>query len=308
MRTAAYLIDKDKMMECYETGMDLYYLTAASMHNQTYEEFLARPDAKSYRAAFKVVLLGLLYGMGPDTLGSQIGADRETAVKYTKALFDMFPNLKKGIEERKQYPLDHHRECMTFWGDKMYTDLGDDATKRRYGINYPIQGNTSIALTAGFYNVVRQCEDAHLNIRPVLAIHDALVCYFPVDQLWELNAFYKHNFTDYLYEKTGVKYKFSVNYGTDYFNMSEITNIDEDNIEIDGTNQAILQLMKALDDVGFKYEIVSQKKEFEIDDRVLMKHYNSYYGEATSYDEDVNHNKVVLKRLSKSSYNIPKYQ
>jgi hypothetical protein len=306
-RTAAYLIDKAKMRECYENGQDLYHLTAALMHNMSYEEWVQKPEAKRFRANFKTCLLGLLYGMGADTLGGRIGEDADTARVYIKALFDTFPELKKGIEYRKEWPLTHHRECLTFWGDKMYTDLGDDATKRRYGINYPIQGNTSIALTAGFYNVVRQCEDAHLNIRPVLAIHDALVCYFPVEQLWELNPFYTHNFTDYLFEKTKVKYKFSVNYGTDYFNMVEMINLNEEDIQMEGSNQAIMQLMERLDEVGFKYEIVEQKSEFKIDSQILMKRYNAQYGECTSYDEDVSRNKVVLRRISKCSYNVPKY-
>lgn len=306
-RTCAYLMEKDKMRECYETGKDLYYMTAAIMHNQTYEEFTSRPDAKQFRSNFKTVLLGLLYGMGPDTLGGRIHADRETAIEYINALFKTFPKLKPAIAERQEYPLTHHRECMTFWGDKMFTDNGDDATKRRYGINYPIQGNTSIALTAGFYNVVRQCEDAHLNIRPVLAIHDALVCYFPIEQIWDLNAFYTHNFTDYLYEKTQVKYKFSVNYGTDYFNMVEMINLSDDEIQMEGSNQAIIQLMERLDEVGFKYEIVSQKNEIKVDSQILMKRYNAFYGENTSYDEDVSKNKVVLRRLSECSYKVPKY-
>lgn len=133
-RTCAYLMEKDKMRECYETGKDLYYMTAAIMHNQTYEEFTARPDAKAYRSNFKTVLLGLLYGMGPDTLGGRINADRETAIEYINALFKTFPKLKPAISERQEYPLSHHRECMTFWGDKMFTDNGDEATKRRYGI------------------------------------------------------------------------------------------------------------------------------------------------------------------------------
>lgn len=163
-------------------------------------------------------------------------------------------------------------------------------------------------MTAGFYNVVRHCEDANLNIRPVLAIHDALVCYFPIQQLWDLNAFYTHNFTDYLFEKTKVKYKFSVNYGTDYFNMCEIVNIDPDNIQLDGSNTAIKQILDELDSIGFKYEIVSQKNPIEPDCKILMKRYNAQYGENSSYDEDVTSNKVVLKRISKSNYVVPTYE
>ena len=245
--------------------------------------------------------------MGADTLGGRIGADTETAKEYIKALFNAFPKLKPLIEEFKQYPKSHDRQCKTFWGDRLVSEPCDDGALMRHGINYPVQGNTSIALTAGFYNVVRQCEDAGLNIRPVLAIHDALVCYFPIDQLWDLNQFYTHNFTDYLYKMCGVKYKFSVNYGTDYYNMAEITNIDEDNIKIEGNNQTILQLMERLDSVGFKYEVVESKSEIVPVTKCDLSKYNGQVGEGAVYDEDTSFNKVILRRLSKSTYKVPIY-
>lgn len=84
-------------------------------------------------------------------------------------------------------------------------------------------------------------------------------------------------------------------------------NLNEEDIQMEGSNQAIMQLMERLDEVGFKYEIVEQKSEFKIDSQILMKRYNAQYGECTSYDEDVSKNKVVLRRISKCSYNVPKY-
>lgn len=307
-RLAAYLIDKDRMMKCYEEDLDLYYMTAAIMHEETYEEFLKRPDAKSFRSAFKTVLLGLLYGMGKETLAGRINTDVDTAQRYIDVLFDTFPKLRDGIKEFQSYPANNGRVCKTFWGDRLVSDSFDKGQMRRHGINYPVQGNTSIALSAGFYNVIRKGADLDLNIRPVLAVHDALINYFPIEQLWDLNDFYTYHFTDYLYEKCGVRFKFSVNYGTDYFNMAEITNLSDDEIEIDGSNYTIKSLMNELDSIGFLYEIVSSKREIAPIIDVNIRKYNATYGEVAVYDEDSTKNKVVLRRISSHPYNIPKYK
>lgn len=308
-RTCAYLLDKDKMRECYETGKDLYMLTAASMKGMDYDEFCKDKANRKYRGHFKTILLGLLYGMGAEKLGKSIGEDEDTAKQYIKALFDMFPKLSPAINEMKRYPLKHNLLIKTFWGDKLTTAPGREDQMMRHGINYAIQGNTSLALTAGFYNVIARCRDAGMLVRPVLAVHDALINYFKIEMIFDLNAFYNHNFEKYLFDKCGVRYKFSVDYGVDYYNVATVTNVDKDTINISGKNSAICGLLTELKDANYPFEILDQEVDpYEVHFGSSIEKHNSIRSRFCVYDDDFTENSVTIRRLEGPRYYVPTYE
>lgn len=145
MRSCAYLLDRDKMMEYYETGKDLYYVCAASMMGISYEELKKLPNAKQYRTQFKVILLGLIYGEGAQSLADKLGITLEESKRSIKVLFDNFPQLEKGIYHKKKYPAAHNREIETLWGDTLVSPPTSPDKLERAGINQFVH----YCLTAG---------------------------------------------------------------------------------------------------------------------------------------------------------------
>lgn len=144
--------------------------------------------------------------------------------------------------------------------------------------------------------------------RPVLQVHDALISYFDLSMIWDLNEFYYQAFTEYLYKITGVRYAFSVCFGMDYYNKCDSRNIDPDNLELVGSNRGILQILEGLDKIGVRYEIVEKDSDIVPVEEITMKKYNRNYGELVAYDEDVTKNRVVIKRLDPPRFYVPKLQ
>ena len=50
------------MIECYETGKDLYILCASKMLGKEFEEVKKMPNVGALRGEFKQTLLALIYG------------------------------------------------------------------------------------------------------------------------------------------------------------------------------------------------------------------------------------------------------
>lgn len=68
---------------------------------------------------FKTSLLGIMYGLGKNSLALRIGTDVETAQDIIDAIFKSFPTLKTYIQSQQNYPLSHGGYINTILGDKL---------------------------------------------------------------------------------------------------------------------------------------------------------------------------------------------
>lgn len=146
-------------------------------------------------------------------------------------------------------------------------------------------------------------------VRPVLAVHDALINYFKIEMIFDLNAFYNHNFEKYLFDKCGVRYKFSVDYGVDYYNVATVTNVDKDTINISGKNSAICGLLTELKDANYPFEILDQVVDpYEVHFGSSIEKHNSIRSRFCVYDDDFTENSVTIRRLEGPRYYVPTYE
>lgn len=298
-RSIAYLSGDETMVGIYESGMDLYYYLGAMQHGVSYEEWINTPGAKDTRTKFKVLLLAILYGMGDNTIATSLGIDVEEAKLLRESFYNTFPKMREYIQHKSEYPLKHNGMVETLFGDKIRCKVGESPDKmQRAGINYIVQGGTSLALTAGFYGVIRECRNRNLNVRAALAVHDALINYHRAHLIFDLNKIYREVFTDRIYEKIGVRYEFSVKYGVNYNDLAEVTNVDDDTIKIKGTNKSIIGILGALDQDEVKYEVLEKGSDIVVNPiKLTMNGFLSKNMETVSYGEDESYNKVVIRRI-----------
>lgn len=126
----------ERMIEAVNQGKDLYATIASQAFHTTYEECLEHfpkdtpikqingnwyyadlsdydkladgendtyKDGKARRKKAKVVLLGLLYGMGPTNMSEQLGCTIEEAKDIMSSVFDAFPKIKELDTELKDF-------------------------------------------------------------------------------------------------------------------------------------------------------------------------------------------------------------
>jgi DNA polymerase-1 len=104
-RILAYRCNDKFMLDAYNSGKDLYALMASGVYNLPYEQCLESYEenglhvGKERRGSMKSVLLGLMYGRQPASIGAQIGMNKREAEAFVAKFFKTYPNIKKYIDD-----------------------------------------------------------------------------------------------------------------------------------------------------------------------------------------------------------------
>lgn len=95
-----------QMIEAYKQGKDFYATLAMGVYNNSYwenmehwEDGSANPEGKKRRGICKQLLLGILYGMGSDSLAEKIGKTKEEAEDIIQKFYKGFPVAKAWIDK-----------------------------------------------------------------------------------------------------------------------------------------------------------------------------------------------------------------
>ena len=127
-KLVAFICQDENMIRAYKENKDIYSFIASIAFNKTYEECLEnlptgeydefgepvkiyQPDGKARRAAAKVVVLGILYGMSVPSIADSLYAKEdwptEKKVKQAQFVYDSvlsaFPALRKFMENAHSF-------------------------------------------------------------------------------------------------------------------------------------------------------------------------------------------------------------
>lgn len=274
IRTISFMSQDDFMMNNYHKGLDPYITMARmtfphdskdckDMTDEEYEDFL-----RDWRGAFKQVLLGSLYGMGPDKMSELAEISPEECEKVQNNLWSLAPKLKKFIEEKSTWAEQHPGFVQSALGDVLELDESDgDDRLARLGINQFIQNYSSVSLADGFMNNIEKSihhRDEKLNakdfiLRPLGVVHDSCQIYFPTKYLFEMNEYYTRNLSGYLYDIHKILYAFDLEVGVNYYDVCDLHQIDETHIELKGSYTAISKLINKCKEEGLLFRILKLK-------------------------------------------------
>ncbi|WP_214796528.1 MULTISPECIES: DNA polymerase [unclassified Exiguobacterium] len=120
-RILSHLAEDDTMIDAYVTGKDLYTEMASGVFKLPIEYCLDGqydPTGKFQpRKAIKAVLLGIMYGMGSNTLAGNIGVSTEEADGIIDDFYETYPKVKAYIDARHQHAYEHEY-VTTMYGRK----------------------------------------------------------------------------------------------------------------------------------------------------------------------------------------------
>lgn len=104
-RLLAFYSQDENMINAYMQGKDLYTMIASKVYHNKYEDNLEHyPDGtifnegKKRRASVKSLLLGIMYGMGVQSIAQQIKSTKEEAKNILDNFYKEFPKVKKWID------------------------------------------------------------------------------------------------------------------------------------------------------------------------------------------------------------------
>lgn len=120
--------DKD-FMNPYETGRDLYSEIASKVFKKPLEEC---GDGSKYRKMAKVILLGMMYGIGANSLAEQFGITLQEAEQLYKDFHEAYPVVKAWFDETNAHA-DKFGFVETAWGRKRRF-LGHKEVAKKYHV------------------------------------------------------------------------------------------------------------------------------------------------------------------------------
>ena len=180
LRMLAHLASIQDLIEIFKLGYDIHQATAAKVFNKKLEEVNGEERRKA-----KAVNFGIIYGISPFGLSTQLGISREEA----KELIESFKNTFNGISEFQTKIVKEAKEkgyVKTILNRRRYlkdinsSNFAIRQFNERAAVNTVIQGSAADLIKVAMI----KCEELLKNYKTkiVLQIHDELVFKVPLDE------------------------------------------------------------------------------------------------------------------------------
>lgn len=200
LRIVASIANDKNMIAAFEKGEDIHTITAAKINNVKPEEV-----TKDMRRAAKEVNFGIMYGMGPNGLAARTGISREQAQDFIAKYFQAFPNMKKYIQETKDFARDNGYVETLFGRRRYLPDIHSGvpniaAGAERMAVNMPIQGTAADLIKLAMIKIHDHLPQISSSAKMILQVHDELVFEVPEKEVQKVS--------DYVQKEMEQVYKF----------------------------------------------------------------------------------------------------
>jgi DNA polymerase-1 len=205
LRIMAHLSQDPRLLQVFEQGEDIHMATAMEIFNLPAGEV-----TREMRRAAKSVVFGIVYGISPFGLASNIGVSQVEAKKYIETFFEKFAAVRalmdRNIDDGKTKGytttiLGRRRPIPELQsGDPSQRGVGE-----RMAVNSPIQGSAADLIKVAMINVHRRLRDELPACKMILQVHDELIFEVPDGMLEQAQHLVKEEM-----EATGTALKLSV--------------------------------------------------------------------------------------------------
>ncbi|MBP5246271.1 MAG: DNA polymerase I [Fibrobacter sp.] len=186
LRMLAHLSEDEKLIEAYNSGMDIHALTASAVFGKDPSEVTA-----DERRRAKVVNFGVLYGMTPFRLSRDLHIPMGEAKAFIDGYFNLYRGVESYVERIKRFAHEHgYVETLT---GRRRAILGIDSSDRtecqmaeRMAVNTPVQGSAADLIKTAMIRVAKRIEEDSLPLTMMLQVHDELVFECPKDRVEEM--------------------------------------------------------------------------------------------------------------------------
>lgn len=175
LRLAAEMAGIKALQDAFKNGMDIHKLTASQVFGIPFDEVTSEQ-----RRSAKAVNFGIIYGISGWGLAKQLGCGADEANEFIRKYLARFPELQSYMDEQKTLAKENGF-VKTAYGRKCYIDGAQDKNParrnfaERQAINAPLQGTAADIMKIAMCAVPRALEQAGLDARMLLQVHDELV-------------------------------------------------------------------------------------------------------------------------------------
>jgi DNA polymerase-1 len=176
------------LVRAYEEDIDIHALTASEVFGVPIDSM-----DKETRDRAKAVNFGIVYGISPFGLATQLGIPQTEAKAYIERYFVRYVGVKAFIEKT----LDQVRKegfVRTLFGrmrpipDMESRNPNQRGFAERTAINTPLQGTAADLIKLAMISIDRQLTERKLKTRMILQVHDELIFEVPLDEKAEIET------------------------------------------------------------------------------------------------------------------------
>ena len=184
LRLLAHVSEDENLIKAFTTGEDVHTVTASKVFGVSTENV-----TKDMRRKAKAVNFGIVYGQSKYGLAKNLGISNSEAQEFIDKYFEHYPNVKKYMEEKKEFA-NIHGFVETIFGRKRY--LASELLSpnfqirefaQRAAINQPLQGTAADLIKMAMIEVDNKLQEKKLKTKMIMQVHDELVFEVPKNEL-----------------------------------------------------------------------------------------------------------------------------
>jgi DNA polymerase-1 len=184
----AHLSDDAGLLSAFEKGLDVHRATAAEVFGVGLDGVTSE-----MRRSAKAINFGLIYGMSAFGLAKQLHVGRNEAQQYIDRYFERYPGVQRYMNNIRA--LAHEQGYVeTIFGRRLYLPEINAKNKNlqmgaeRTAINAPMQGTAADIIKTAMIKVQAWLDEAQLDAKIIMQVHDELVLEVAESQLEEVRA------------------------------------------------------------------------------------------------------------------------
>jgi DNA polymerase-1 len=188
LRIMAHLSDDAGLLSAFEKGLDVHRATAAEVFGVGLDGVTSE-----MRRSAKAINFGLIYGMSAFGLAKQLHVGRNEAQQYIDRYFERYPGVQRYMNNIRA--LAHEQGYVeTIFGRRLYLPEINAKNKNlqmgaeRTAINAPMQGTAADIIKTAMIKVQAWLDEAQLDAKIIMQVHDELVLEVAESQLEEVRA------------------------------------------------------------------------------------------------------------------------
>ncbi|MDY7530158.1 DNA polymerase I [Pseudomonas sp. Bout1] len=196
LRIMAHLSKDQGLLNAFRDDLDVHTATAAEVFKVELTEVTS-----NQRRSAKAINFGLIYGMGAQKLGKDIGVDTKTAKAYIDVYFARYPGVREYMERTRAQAADQGY-VETLFGRRLYLpEINSNKPQERAGaertaINAPMQGTAADIIKKAMVKVDNWLTASGLDAKVILQVHDELVLEVREDLVAEVSAKIREHMSD----------------------------------------------------------------------------------------------------------------
>jgi len=183
LRILAHMSQDETLKDAFLHNKDIHSQTAVKIFHTTHDHV-----TREQRAIGKTINFSILYGLTSFGLSKSLEIPYKDAQKYIATYFEQYPGIVAWMDKTVEFAKEHGY-VETLWGRKRFVPGIYEKNKnlyelaKRIAINSAVQGTAAEIMKIGMIKLQKNLDDAKLDAKILLQIHDELILSVQKDQL-----------------------------------------------------------------------------------------------------------------------------